>query len=114
MRALADVLWISKSKVQGRHACALDAQRANRTATLEPAGIRDPGGGDCSRATPLPTTCNSKPDCWANCTAARNGLPTNSGTTWPDETSSTTVPEGCGTSFGGGSSKGAVLSRTTA
>ena len=57
-----------------------------------PAGRRLPGAGHCSRATPLPTAFISKPDCCAISTAARNGLPTNDGTTVPLSTATTTVP----------------------
>src|SRR4029077_5017729 len=64
----------------------------NLTATFCPAITRPPAAGDCSRATPLPITSTSIPDCWASSTTERNGLPKNDGTTCPPLTSRTTAP----------------------
>src|SRR5271168_4899249 len=67
--------------------------RPNCTVTCAPADTCVPAGGDCCRATPLPTTSNSSPASWAASTAPRTVLPTNDGTSIPPcSTSNTTVP----------------------
>ena len=67
--------------------------RPNVTVTVLPAATREPGAGDCSRASPLPTTSTSNPRCSAISTADRTLLPTNEGTSMPPcSKSNTTVP----------------------
>src|SRR5581483_11178870 len=69
-----------------------EVQCANLTVIFCPAARRLPAGGDCSRATPLPTTSMSSPDCWAISIAARIGFPRKDGTITPLSTARTTVP----------------------
>src|SRR5271169_2594064 len=67
--------------------------RPNCTVTCAPAATCVPAGGDCCRATPLPTASSSRPASWAASTAPRTVLPTNDGTSMPPcSTSRTTVP----------------------
>ena len=74
--------------------CALKVfYRPNCTVTCAPAATCVPAGGDCWRATPLPTASSSRPVSWAASTAPRTVFPTNDGTSIPPcSTSSTTVP----------------------
>src|SRR5271165_3862503 len=77
--------------------CALCGEdfdyRPNCTVTRDPAGMCVPAGGDCCRATPLPTGSSSRPASCAASSALRTVLPTNDGTTIPPcSTSRTTVP----------------------
>ncbi len=82
-------------------------QRPNRTLTCPPWGTREPAGGDCDSATPLPVTSNSIPAACASSKQVRNGLPRKSGTITPPLTSSTMVPRaGVGAVAGGRTGSG--------
>ena len=82
-----------KDSCRSRLLVSRSRYRSNCTVTCAPAATCVPAGGDCCRATPLPTASNSSPVSCAASTAPRTVLPTNDGTTMPPcSTSSTTVP----------------------
>src|SRR6476620_11103844 len=69
------------------------AQRPNLTVTDVTDATCEQGGGDCSRASPLPTASRSSPFSWAISIAVLTLLPRNDGTRIPPcSTSNTTVP----------------------